>query len=726
MQSIAELSEFVVFRSEAAREMVWEWFSAYVLSMVVSRARDNLLVRVRERFSLARVIKGCEGYRKYNGGRGQAAEYGLGGLCWAILIRRLYAWDYRTLEEQIRVNLLVRWATGFGLHERTPDHTVLCRFEEWLRTHDLDGMFVTILEQIDTDYAEEQTADFIGDTFGMWANIRDVSLNTLLRQTCERLLAALRKAVPDAYALCTTEIDHVALFGTKEEKPEGRLSPAEQEERTVRTAQAATACLAVVERYIAVQPVTDEGQAAAMEEVRDWSGNLSKILADEFTTKPLPVKKEPSGCGAKQGKQKATQQKTVSEAVVTAAAVTAAAVAEAVVTAAAVTEAVVTAAAVTEGVVAEAAVTEGVVAEAVVTEGVVTEGVVAEAVVTEAAVTEGVVTAAVVTAAVVTEAVVAEAYGVDKQTTNEPGPETAMIGSTAPQRPTTGVAVPQSGTLRRCLAQERGSFRIISAVDPDATVRVHGKSIILGFNVGVLASAHFVRYIYTLTGSTSDGSFVAPLIGLHLACLGFSPDKYIFDRAAGSPKYIADVARTSEGKTQLVARQIVQGKHSELYHPDDFTLSAAGLTCPNGVMSTTAFRAGSSDGWDYIFPASACKDCPLWHQCRKPGAKPDGNRSVFISDYIVICRQQLAYLDSAQAKVDFAFRSNVERVIAALTRFNDARRARVRGLLKVGFQNLMAATAFNLKTWFTLTRQDERKGLKEKPAWPQQRLYPLF
>ena len=430
MQSIADLSEFVTFRSETAPEMVWEWFSACVMDMVVSREGDNLLVRVSARFSLARVIKGCEGYRKYSGGRGQEAAYGLGGLCWAILIRRLYGWDYGTLEEQIRVNLLVRWATGFGLHERTPDHTVLWRFEEWLRTHDLDGLFVTILEQIDTDYPEERTADLIGDTFGMWANIRDVSLNTLLRQTCERLLTALRKAAPDTYALCTTEIDRVALFGSKEEKPEGRLAPAEQEELTVRTAQAATACLAVVERYIAVQQVTGEGQAAAMEEVCEWRGNLSKILADEFTTKPLPVKKELGDCGAKQGKQKATKQKTTSET------------------------------SVVETSVVETAVAETAVAETAVAETAVVETPVVETPVVETP---------------VPGAPVSVAYGVDKQTSNAPGLVPSTNGSAAAQQPTMGVAVSHSGALRRCLAQERGSFRIISAVDPDATVRVHGQ-----------------------------------------------------------------------------------------------------------------------------------------------------------------------------------------------------------------------------------------------------------
>jgi hypothetical protein len=670
MLSIADLSEFVIFRSETAKETMWEWVNAWVLMRVVSRAEDNMLVRVRRRFSLAKVIHVCEGYRKYDGRRGQEAKYGIGSLCWAILIRRLYGWDYRMLEEQIRVNLLVRWATGFGLHEETPDHTVLWRFEEWLRTHDLDGMFVTILEQIDTDYPEEHDADLIGDTFGMRANIRDVSLNTLVRQTGERLLSALRKADPEGYRRCITEFDHDKLFGSKAEKPEKRLSSAEQEVQTLRTAQAATACLEVVKAYSAAAHVADEGQAAALEEVRNWSGRLSKILADEFTTKELPVKMVPGSSGAQQERQKASKQKAAPESAAT-----------------------------------ESAATESAATESAATESAATESAGAESAGADAS--------------------VSEATGVDKRTSDEPGPETATDGSSRPQPPTADVAVTQNSTLRRSLAQERGSFRIISAVDPDATVRVHGKSIIIGFNVGVLASVRFVRYILTLTGSTSDGSYVASLLSLHLALFGFLPDKYIFDSAAGTPKYIADVDRASEGKTQLVARQIVQAKQSPLYHRDDFTLSTTGLTCPNGVETNTAYRTHSPDGWSYIFSAAACKDCPLWGQCRKPDAKPDGNRAVLIADDIITYREHLAYLSSPQAKADFAFRSNIERIIAALTRFNDARRARVRGLLKVSFQNLMAATAFNLKTWFTLTRHDERKGLKEKPPCPQ-RLYPLF
>ena len=602
--------------------------------LVVSQAADNLLVRVRGRFSLVTMVKACQEYRKYDGGRGQEAQYALAGLCWAILLRRLYGWNYRMLEEQVRVNLLVRWATGFALHEATPDHMVLWRFEDWLREHDLDGMFVTILQQIDDDFPEERKADFIGDTFGTRANIQDVSLTTLLRQTCQRLLAALQKALPDAYADCVPQIDHAALFGAKDEKPTPHLSLAELEMRTLRTAQAAIDCLAVVEPYIPMQHVADERQEAALEQVRHWGDTLTKILTDEFTTKPMPFKKEQTGRGAKKGKQKSATQTTVSD--------------------------------------ASAPVTSG----------------------------------------------------LDRSATDGSTPKTATDSSAAPQSPASDSAVAYFSLLRRCLQEERGRFRIISAVDTDATIRNHGKSIILGYNTGVLATKHFVRYVLTFTGSTADGSLVARLIASHLALFGFSPDKYIFDRAAGTPKHIADVARASDGKTQLVARQIAYGKNSELYQPDAFTLSLAGLTCPNGLLSTHSYRADSANGWDYRFLAAQCKDCPLWNKCRKPHTKPSGHRTVFISDYTVTFRDQLAYLDSPQAKADFAFRSNVERIIAALTRFNDARRARVRGLLKVSFQNLMAATAFNLKSWFTLTRQLEKKGLKEKPLCPD-RLYPL-
>lgn len=291
-----------------------------------------------------------------------------------------------------------------------------------------------------------------------------------------------------------------------------------------------------------------------------------------------------------------------------------------------------------------------------------------------------------------------------------------------PVAPANSPAAPPP-VLRRCTEAERGAYRIISITDTDATVRKHGDSIILGYNADVLASANFVRGIHANTGATPDGATVAPAIARHVEQFGFAPTRLVYDRAAGTPKHIADVYRASGGKTQLVARQINYSQRHALFGPADFTLGPHGLTCPNGVSTTRAYRAGGADGFNYRFLASDCQGCPLWDKCRNATAKPTSHRTVFISDYTFLYAAELAYLDSEAAKADFAFRSNIERHIAALTLHNGARRAISTGLTSVNFQLHMSATACNLKRWHTLTLLQERQGIKERPPCPTS-LYP--
>jgi hypothetical protein len=107
--------------------------------------------------------------------------------------------------------LLVRWCTHFALQEQTPDHTTLARFENWMRDHALDVLFVTVLKQIDADFPDDAHELQCGDSFGVWAKAADVSLNTLLRQSCRHLLLALEAALPLAYADCAVCVNS---FGT--------------------------------------------------------------------------------------------------------------------------------------------------------------------------------------------------------------------------------------------------------------------------------------------------------------------------------------------------------------------------------------------------------------------------------------------------------------------------------------------------------------------------------
>ncbi len=299
-------------------------------------------------------------------------------------------------------------------------------------------------------------------------------------------------------------------------------------------------------------------------------------------------------------------------------------------------------------------------------------------------------------------------------------------------------------TVRPCTEKERGTFVIGSTIDPEATFRKHGEKNQLGYNVQVAAGEHFIREIFATTGATGDASGVASLIAHQKEQLGLLPPKLIYDRAAGSPKIYHDVAKASDGQTQLVARLIDHSKNSQRYGPLDFTLNPDGsLTCPNSQTTSKFYRSQSADGYNYRFSAEQCKECPLRKACRGESepplaeataqpvestptptpvsatpTQPDANkrklpkstayRQVFISTYRDLQRSAILYTKTEAFKTDMQFRSTIEGKIAALVRYNDARQAHAYGLQKADFQVRMAAVAFNLKKWHKLTLEQEK------------------
>lgn len=606
MHSISELTT-VVSSPDATVYAQWRELCYKTLYRhVLDTSKDNLLVRVRQRFRLQAVVARCAGYRKYADRRGQPAQYELSGLCWALVVRYLCGWSLRQLEAELQTNLLVQWCTGFVAYEPTPDHATLWRFERWLRDQADDMLFVTVLAQIDTDFPEERHTAFIGDTFGMRAAIADVSLTTLLRQCSQRLLDAWAAAAPAASAACRHHLDEVALWGAADEAPERLLAQAAKQDRMLTTAVAAQGLLAQVTAHLPAGGGADPQQAARVAAMHTWCEILAKILADEFTTRPPPppkAAKTPVPAAAPAPTRAAT-----------------------------------------------------------------------------------------------------------------PRPVTLC-----PEAPTPAITAPP---LRQCTADERGAYRIISVVDPDATIRKHGDKITLGYNIAVLTSRDFVRTVCTFTGATPDSATVTPLLAQHAAQRGFFPHKYIYDRAAGAPKHIAEVARCSAGHTQLIARQKEHPGRPGRFGPTAFTLTPAGLLCPHGSCTTRAERSGSGDGWNYRFTHTQCAGCPLTAKCRDPAAKPTSHRTVFISDYAYRHATTLKYLTTPAAKADFAYRSRIEPIINALVNHNGARRARVRSRPKVHYQATCAALAYNLKHWHTCILAQEQAGQRPKSPCPS-RLYPL-
>jgi len=262
----------------------------------------------------------------------------------------------------------------------------------------------------------------------------------------------------------------------------------------------------------------------------------------------------------------------------------------------------------------------------------------------------------------------------------------------------------------------------------------------LGYNVNVAVNAHFVREIQAATGAQPDAVGLPALLTAQQEHHGVTPPRVIYDAAAGEAKTRGLVSQATHGQTQLVAPLRPSPQRHDL-GPADCTLSADGLTltCPNGQTSTAAYRAQSADGRSFRFTAAQCQDCPLWQACRGPKSAPAAAptaaaasvpaaapaapaaapaapaaapaapaaakppkpslRQFFISDHRDVLAQARTFNATLEYKAAMQLRPGVERIIAGLTRYNDARRCRRRGLAHADYQAKMSAMAFNLKTW---------------------------
>jgi hypothetical protein len=184
-------------------------------------------------------------------------------------------------------------------------------------------------------------------------------------------------------------------------------------------------------------------------------------------------------------------------------------------------------------------------------------------------------------------------------------------------------------------ATTRGERRRASAVDREATFRKHeGLPAVLGTNAVISTTATRIRGAVALTGCTSDSDGPVAILTQQQAGDPLPP-AYLMDAAGGwgKPRALIDVGR--QGQTRMVA-PIPQSGGS-----DPRRCSVANFqvdpertrcSCPNGVVSTKAYRHGAGDGVSFRFLASQCGGCGQWGQCRDPDANPKGHRSVCISD----------------------------------------------------------------------------------------------
>ena len=273
--------------------------------------------------------------------------------------------------------------------------------------------------------------------------------------------------------------------------------------------------------------------------------------------------------------------------------------------------------------------------------------------------------------------------------------------------PTDNPAAPQ---VTERPADHKGAYRLGSATDPEATYRVHGTAADktdFGYNVNVAVTENFVREIQVATGAQPDAVAIPEVLHAEAEHHNLLPAKFIYDTAAGSGKTRALVSAATEGQTQLVAPLPPTHTPTGKFTPEHFQLSEDGTTllCPNEQTTTLAYRSGSGDGRLFRFLGLQCRGCPVWALCRthKPGSKR--MRQVFISDYRREVESARRYNATESFQLDMKQRPRVERIIAALVRYNGARQARRRGKCKCDFQAKMNAVGYNLKKWMRLLKE---------------------
>jgi hypothetical protein len=252
--------------------------------------------------------------------------------------------------------------------------------------------------------------------------------------------------------------------------------------------------------------------------------------------------------------------------------------------------------------------------------------------------------------------------------------------------------------------EEKGSYRIISATDLDATFRKHDDDLTLGYNVAIATTATRIRAVVVATGATPDSEAPILLARQQLAAHQPLPPAFIMDRAGGWGKCRARVAVLSQGQTQMVAHIPPSGGADPArFGPADFVVDAhrTSCTCPNGVTSTKRYVSQDGDGVQFRFLASQCRGCPLWSDCRGVDGTPKGHRMVFVSDYHAILRRAAAFNQSEEGQALLAQRWRVEPTIAWLTRYQGCRRSRRVGLSAAQFQLFQACAVRNLLLWLS-------------------------
>jgi hypothetical protein len=241
--------------------------------------------------------------------------------------------------------------------------------------------------------------------------------------------------------------------------------------------------------------------------------------------------------------------------------------------------------------------------------------------------------------------------------------------------------------------------RTLSVSDPEARRGKHGE-FFDGYLADILidADSELITQVNVLAATGPEAMDAIELIaGEHAA-----HDNQIAAISIDGAGFNGELLRqleSPEGVNTQAYVPVPSDKADGLFTPRDFHQDedSGGLVCPAGEKSTGKRYDETKLSTVYTFRKTTCAGCALLAQCMKSLPSSSRGRTVCMSDYQVEHARARAKTQTEAYREVRREHPKVERKLGEMMNRHSGRRARYRGRVKVLVQQIMAATATNLK-----------------------------
>lgn len=247
--------------------------------------------------------------------------------------------------------------------------------------------------------------------------------------------------------------------------------------------------------------------------------------------------------------------------------------------------------------------------------------------------------------------------------------------------------------------EDRPPYPIRSRVDPDAKLgHKNGEKTVFGYKGNITATKEgIITGVTPSTMANRDDSQLIPLVE-EQEDIKLKPEEMNGDSAYG---FIQDFVDMEEKGIKLHAPMRGSKEHDEISMYDfEYDEDRNVLICPEGVTGT---RVGSKMRFE--FPIRKCKRCPQADIC-VPGNK--SRRFTLNENYQLVRRLRQKRTNRKESNQE---RLQIEGLFAFLEKLG-IKRARYRGIDRVGIQLYITAITSNLVKTIRLKAQREKKKIE--------------